>query len=68
MEKRAPFYTVGENANCYSHYGEQYRSSLGSLLAQTVKKPLAIQETRVRSLGQEDPLEKGMAAYSSVVA
>ena len=28
-----------------------------------VKNPLAMQETRVRSLGQEDPLEKGMATY-----
>ena len=30
-----------------------------------VKNPLAIQETRVRSLGQEDPLEKEMATHSS---
>ena len=27
-----------------------------------------MQETRVRSLGQEDPLEKGMAPYSSILA
>ena len=33
-----------------------------SLLAQTVKNLLAIQETWVQSLGREDPLEKGMAA------
>ena len=32
-----------------------------SLLAQTVKKLPAIQETLVQTLGQEDPLEKGMA-------
>ena len=32
-----------------------------SLVAQTVKNLPAIQETRVQSLGQEDPLEKGMA-------
>ena len=30
-----------------------------------VKNPLAIQETRVRSVGQEDPLEKEMATHSS---
>ena len=30
-------------------------------VAQTVKNLPAMQETRVRSLGQEDPLEKGMA-------
>ena len=30
-----------------------------------VKNLLAMWETQVQSLGQEDPLEKGMAAYSS---
>ena len=33
-----------------------------------VKNLLAIQETCVQSLGQEDPLEKGLATYSSVLA
>ena len=33
-----------------------------------VKYPTAMQETQVRSLGQEDPLEKEMAAHSSVLA
>ena len=33
-----------------------------------VKHLPAKQETRVRSLGQEDPLEKGMATHSSVLA
>ena len=28
----------------------------------------AMQETQVRSLGQEDPLEKGMATYSTILA
>jgi len=32
-----------------------------SLVAQTVKNPLEMQETWVQSLGQENPLEKGMA-------
>ena len=36
-------------------------------MAQTVKSLSAMQETRVRSLGQEDLLEKGMATYSSVL-
>ena len=39
-----------------------------SLVAQTVKHLSAMQETRVRSLGQEDPLEKEMAAHSSTLA
>ena len=38
-----------------------------SLVAQVVKNPPAMQETAVRSLGQEDPLEKGMAAHSSIL-
>ena len=35
-----------------------------SLVAQTVKNPPAMQETRVQSLGREDPLEKEMATHS----
>ena len=37
-------------------------------MAQTVKNLPAVQETRVLSLGQEDPLEKGMATHSNVLA
>ena len=37
-------------------------------MAQTVKNPLAIQETWVQSLDQEDPLEKGMATHTSILA
>ena len=36
--------------------------------AQTVKNLPAVQETWVRSLGQEDPLEKGMTTHSSILA
>ena len=39
-----------------------------SLEAQTVKNLPAMQETQVQSLGQEDPLEKGMATHSSILA
>ena len=39
-----------------------------SPLAQTVKRLPAMWETRVRSLGRGDPLEKGMAAHSSALA
>jgi len=39
-----------------------------SLVAQMVKNPPAMQETQVRSLGQEDPLEKEMATDSSILA
>ena len=40
----------------------------GHLVVQTVKNLPAMQETWVRSLGGEDPLEKGMATHSSVLA
>ena len=39
-----------------------------SLVAQMVKAPPAIWETWVRFLGWEDPLEKGMATHSSILA
>ena len=39
-----------------------------SLVAQTVKNLPAVQETEVRPLGQEDPLEKGMATPSTILA
>ena len=38
------------------------------LMAQMVKNPPAMQETQVQSLGWEDPLEKGMATHSSILA
>ena len=41
---------------------------LVSLVAQTVRTLPAMQETQVPSLGQEDALEKGMAAHSSIPA
>ena len=37
-------------------------------MAQTVKFLPTVQETRVRSLGREDPLEEGMATHSSTLA
>ena len=38
-----------------------------SLVAQMVKRLLTIQETRVLSLGRQDPLEKEMAIHSSII-
>ena len=43
-------------------------ASQASLIAQLVKNPPAMQETWVRFLGQEDPLEKEMATHSSILA
>ena len=47
-------------------YPLQY--SWASLVAQLVKNPSAVWETWVRSLGWEDPLEKGKAADLSILA
>ena len=41
---------------------------LASLVAQSVKNPPAMQEMQVRSLSQEDLLEKEMATHSSILA
>ena len=39
-----------------------------SLVPQVAENPPAVEETQARSLGWEDPLEKGMAAHSSILA
>ena len=39
-----------------------------SLLAQTVKRPPTMRQTRLQSLGREDLLEKEMATHSSILA
>ena len=56
------------------HYGQAFGSSSAgleppraSLIAQLVKNPPAMQETLVRFLGREDPLENGWVTHSSVV-
>ena len=54
------FYAAGE--------GVGYPYSWASFVAQLVKNPLAIWETWVRSLGWEDPLEKGNTNHSSILA
>ena len=43
-------------------------TTCASLMAQTAKNLPAVQETRVQSLGRENPLEKGMATKSSILA
>ena len=47
--------------SCSSHPGD-------SVVAQTVNRLSTMQETQVRSLGWEDPLEKEMAVHSSTIA
>ena len=58
------------------YFGKHQKVTLGglpcglgaSLVAQMVKNVPSMQETQVQSLGQEDPLEKGMATHFSVLA
>ena len=45
-----------------------YHEDWASLVAQTVKRLPAMQETRVRFLGWEDTLEKEMAIHSNTLA
>ena len=55
----------------YPFFGEipvRIQGSLSSLIAQLVKNPPAMRETKVRSLGWEDPLEKEKATHSSTLA
>ena len=54
--------SAGEGIDCPLQY------SWASVVAQLVKNLPAMQETWVRSLGWEDPLEKGKAAHSSILA
>ena len=48
--------------NCFSDLGVRH------VMAQTVKTLPTMQETQVRSLGWEDPLEKGMTTHSRILA
>ena len=52
----------------YYQYKNLLVRILASLVAQTVKNLLAMQETQDRSLGWEDPLEKEMATHFSTLA
>ena len=54
------------------HYSKQQnmvtKDHMASLIAHLIKNLPAMQETWVRFLGWEDPLEKGKATYSSILA
>ena len=57
---------LGRSAGEGIGYPLQY--SWAFLVAQLVKNPSAMQETWVQSLGWEEPLEKGKATHSSILA
>ena len=52
----------------YTHTHTHTHTHILFLVARTVKSLPAMQETCVRSLGWEDPLEEGMATHSSILA
>ena len=53
---------------CVCEQDTHIHTNIITSVAQTVKNLPAMQETHVRSLGHEDPLEKGMATHSSNLA
>ena len=57
---------LGRSAGEGIGYPLQY--SWAFLVAQLVKNPPALWETWIRSLGRDDPLEKGKATHSSILA
>ena len=60
---------VGDFLKKYaSFFSAVLGSVFASLEAQRIKRLPAMQETQVRSLGQEDPLEKEMATHSRILA
>ena len=58
----------GNHGSPFCLLGHLYCPQLASLVAQMVKNLPSVQETRVRSLGQEDALKKGMATHFSILA
>ena len=63
-----PGLTPGLERSTGEGIGYPLQYSWASLVAQLVKNPPAVQETPVRFLGQEEPLEKGKATHSSILA
>ena len=57
-----------EEKHFWVDLGEVVRIYVTQVVAQMVKNLPAMQETWVRSLGGEDPLEEGIATHSSVLA
>ena len=63
-----PSSTPGSGKPAGEGIAHQLQYSWASLVAQLVKSPPAMWETWVQSLGQEDPLQKGTATHSSILA
>ena len=68
MESYILFQRKKKTYNIYPCIYMHTHSVWASLVAQMVKHLSAMPETQVQSLGWEDPLEKEMAAHSSILA
>ena len=53
---------------CFVMFSLNVCTNRASLMAPFIKKPPAVQETQVPSLGWEDPLEERIATHSSILA
>ena len=65
---RGSGFASGKGCQNSFNFLEEDRKLRASLVVHLVKNPLAMQETPVQFLGWEDPLEKGEAAHSSILA
>ena len=65
---RDPGSIPGSGRSAGEGIGYPLQYSWASLVAQMVKNPPAMRETWVRFMGLEDPLEKGQATHSSILA
>ena len=63
-----PVWIPGTGKSAEEGMGSPLQYSWASLVVQLVKNPPAMWETWVQSLGWEDPLEKGKATHSSILA
>ena len=68
LQYQQVYYNIPILYICLLSFLDKYGHVWASLIAQLAKNLLGMRETRVRSLGQEDPLEKGMATHSSSLA
>ena len=64
----SPSPVVGSNSCSLNQLHTYLDNKQASLVAQMIKNLPAMQETQIWSMGQEDPLKKGMAIHSSVLA
>ena len=62
------YYSLFRDSSCVLWYYRLYEELWGFPGGSVLKNLPAVQETQVRSLGWEDPLEKEMATHSSILA